>query len=43
MANDLLVPLPPQVLEFSNECVLSLLDFVERIETLRGTGRLFIP
>ena len=25
------------------ECALSLLDFVDRIETLRGTGRLFIP
>jgi hypothetical protein len=28
---------------YVGECVLSLLDFVERIETLRGTGRLFIP
>jgi hypothetical protein len=28
---------------YARECVLSLLDFVERIETLRGTGRLFIP
>jgi hypothetical protein len=28
---------------YASECVLSLLDFVERIETLRGTGRLFIP
>ena len=29
--------------EYARECALSLLDFVERIETLRGTGRLFIP
>lgn len=28
---------------YARECVISLLDFVERIETLRGTGRLFIP
>ena len=28
---------------YARECALSLLDFVERIETLRGTGRLFIP
>jgi hypothetical protein len=28
---------------YVRECALSLLDFVERIETLRGTGRLFIP
>jgi hypothetical protein len=28
---------------YTRECALSLLDFVERIETLRGTGRLFIP
>jgi hypothetical protein len=28
---------------YARECVLSLLDFVDRIETLRGTGRLFIP
>ena len=30
-------------LVYARECALSLLDFVERIETLRGTGRLFIP
>jgi len=28
---------------YARECALSLLDFVDRIETLRGTGRLFIP
>ena len=28
---------------YARECALSMLDFVERIETLRGTGRLFIP
>jgi len=28
---------------YARECAFSLLDFVERIETLRGTGRLFIP
>jgi hypothetical protein len=28
---------------YARACALSLLDFVERIETLRGTGRLFIP
>jgi hypothetical protein len=28
---------------YARECAISLLDFVERIETLRGTGRLFIP
>jgi hypothetical protein len=28
---------------YAHECAISLLDFVERIETLRGTGRLFIP
>jgi hypothetical protein len=28
---------------YARECVISLLDFVERIETLRGTGRLFVP
>jgi hypothetical protein len=28
---------------YARECAMSLLDFVERIETLRGTGRLFIP
>jgi len=28
---------------YARECALSLLDFVERIETWRGTGRLFIP
>jgi hypothetical protein len=28
---------------YARECALSLLGFVERIETLRGTGRLFIP
>ena len=28
---------------YARECALSLLDLLERIETLRGTGRLFIP
>jgi hypothetical protein len=28
---------------YARECAISLLDFVERIETLRGTRRLFIP
>ena len=28
---------------YARACAFSLLDFVERIETLRGTGRLFIP
>ena len=28
---------------YTRECAMSLLDFVEPIETLRGTGRLFIP
>ena len=28
---------------YAREGALSLLDFVERIETLRGTGRLFLP
>jgi hypothetical protein len=28
---------------YARECTLSLLDFVDRIETLRGTGRLFVP
>lgn len=28
---------------YARECAISLLDFVERIETLRGTGRLFLP
>jgi len=28
---------------YARECAISLLDFVERIETLRGTKRLFIP
>jgi hypothetical protein len=28
---------------YAQECAISLLDFIERIETLRGTGRLFIP
>ena len=28
---------------YAQECVISLMDFVERIETLRGSGRLFIP
>jgi hypothetical protein len=28
---------------YARGCALSLLDFVDRIETLRGTGRLFIP
>ncbi len=28
---------------YARECAMSLLDFVERIETLRGTGRLFLP
>ena len=27
---------------YARECAFSLLDFVERIETLRGTGRLFV-
>jgi hypothetical protein len=28
---------------YARECTLSLLDFVKRIETLRGTGRFFLP
>jgi len=28
---------------YARECAFSLLDFVERIETLRGTRRLFLP
>jgi hypothetical protein len=28
---------------YARECTLSLLDFVERIATLRDTGRLFLP
>jgi hypothetical protein len=28
---------------YTREWGLSLLDFIERIETLRGTGRLFLP
>ena len=28
---------------YASECALRLLDLLERIETLRGTGRLFIP
>ena len=27
----------------ASECAMRLLDLLERIETLRGTGRLFIP
>jgi predicted nuclease of predicted toxin-antitoxin system len=29
--------------DYAEECVFSLLDLLERIEGLRGTGRLFIP
>ena len=28
---------------YASECAIRLLDLLERIETLRGTGRLFIP
>src|SRR5262249_21155811 len=28
---------------YANACALRLLDFLDRIESLRGTGRLFIP
>jgi len=28
---------------YASECAMRLLDLLERIETLRGTGRLFIP
>ena len=28
---------------YARECAISLLDLAERIEMLRGTGRLFIP
>ena len=28
---------------YANEVALRLLDFLERIESLRGTGRLFLP
>ena len=28
---------------YASACVMRLLDLLERIETLRGTGRLFIP
>ena len=28
---------------YAHECAVSLLDLLDRIETLRGTGRLFIP
>lgn len=28
---------------YARACVASLLNFVDRIETLRGTGRLFLP
>ena len=28
---------------YASECAIRLLDVLERIETLRGTGRLFIP
>jgi hypothetical protein len=28
---------------YARECAMSLLDLLERLETLRGTGRLFIP
>ena len=30
-------------LVYTSECAMRLLDLLERIETLRGTGRLFIP
>ena len=29
--------------EYAVACVTRLLDFVDRIDTLRGTGRLFLP
>ena len=29
--------------EYAVACVIRLLDFVDRIDTLRGTGRLFLP
>jgi hypothetical protein len=29
--------------EYAEECALGLVDLLERIERLRGTGRLFIP
>jgi hypothetical protein len=29
--------------EYTRACAISLLDLLERLETLRGTGRLFIP
>jgi hypothetical protein len=28
---------------YTRACAMSLLDLLERLETLRGTGRLFIP
>ena len=28
---------------YASECAIRLLDLLERVETLRGTGRLFIP
>ena len=28
---------------YASECAIRLLDLLERLETLRGTGRLFIP
>ena len=28
---------------YASECAMRLLDLLERIETLRGTGRLFTP
>lgn len=29
--------------EYAERCVISLLDYMERIDSLRGTGRLFLP
>ena len=29
--------------DYAEECAFALLDLIDRIETLRGTGRLFIP
>lgn len=28
---------------YTEKCVLSLLDLIDRIDSLRGTGRLFVP
>jgi chemotaxis response regulator CheB len=28
---------------YANACVMRLLDFLDRLDSLRGTGRLFIP